>query len=163
MNIPINIFQNREENEENGYCCVICLNDIDENDENTYTIQECSHKFHSNCLISWFRTNNSSCPTCRNDISSKRKYYENNNRFKLISNYSRRKNANTYVIKLVEKYKKQKILLKESEKNLRNFKKENKSILNNINKLREKIWKNHVKLNKIKKEIISIPIIPLFM
>lgn len=35
--------------------CSICHNDLE---ENVYTVPHCEHKFHSNCIISWFRTGN---------------------------------------------------------------------------------------------------------
>jgi hypothetical protein len=41
--------------------CIICL-DID--NANSWTILQCSHKFHSQCISIWLRTNQT-CPICR--------------------------------------------------------------------------------------------------
>jgi hypothetical protein len=31
-----------------------------------YTLPECNHKYHTNCLISWFRNGDPRCPYCGN-------------------------------------------------------------------------------------------------
>ena len=48
--------------------CSICLSEIQESDE--YQLQ-CSHKFHTKCIVDWFRSDlsNGKCPLC-NDIPS---------------------------------------------------------------------------------------------
>lgn len=53
--------QNIQNINDNTYC--ICLQEINK-DDNSYIIPECQHRFHSNCVISWFRYN-SSFPYCR--------------------------------------------------------------------------------------------------
>ena len=35
-------------------------------DGDIYTLPECNHKYHSNCIITWFRTGKKSCPLCNN-------------------------------------------------------------------------------------------------
>ena len=155
---PILVFQDNTNNLEED-CCVICLNNFN-TEEPTYTIEECKHKFHTNCLLQWFRTNNNSCPTCRN-INNNPTYFERKHKFKLISNYSRRKNANTYVVSIMKKYKKQQELVKKHNLEFKNFKKEHKDIIKKYIQLRANTRKVHWKLNQIKREITDIPIIPL--
>ena len=43
--------------------CSICHDAITEN--TSYTIPECNHSFHNDCIIQWFRNYNSTCPLCR--------------------------------------------------------------------------------------------------
>ena len=45
--------------------CTICLNEF-EDDEQCHCLDECNHKFHTKCIISWFRTA-STCPNCRDN------------------------------------------------------------------------------------------------
>ena len=33
--------------------CAICREKLE---NNTYTVPECNHKFHTNCIMTWFRT-----------------------------------------------------------------------------------------------------------
>ena len=44
--------------------CPICHGDFNEND--MYILPECDHMFHTDCIISWFRQGNSTCPYCNN-------------------------------------------------------------------------------------------------
>ena len=53
---PLPIFDNIQ-NEE----CSICL-DID--NANSWTILQCSHKFHNQCISTWLQINQT-CPICR--------------------------------------------------------------------------------------------------
>lgn len=55
------------ENDENDKC-VICLDYISEN-QDTYNLS-CNHKYHTNCIVDWFRSGAKSCPCC-NDIPSR--------------------------------------------------------------------------------------------
>jgi hypothetical protein len=152
---PILVFQENL-NTIDDDCCVICLNNFNTS-ESTYVIEECKHKFHTNCLIKWFRTDNNSCPTCRNINNST--YCESKNKFKLICNYSRRKNANTYVVNLMKKYKKQQELVKKHDSEFKNFKKEHRGLIKKYIILRSKTRKQNWKLYQIKNELTHIPII----
>lgn len=51
------------DSDNDGEQCSICHINMD--DDNIYTIPECSHKFHNNCIIQWFRTGKNTCPYCR--------------------------------------------------------------------------------------------------
>lgn len=46
--------------------CVICLDNLMQKDgkSNSFSILDCRHCFHSNCLSDW-KKNNSNCPICR--------------------------------------------------------------------------------------------------
>lgn len=46
--------------------CSICKENYDESTK--YTIPECNHVFHTECIVSWFRgSNRSDCPLCRDN------------------------------------------------------------------------------------------------
>ncbi len=42
--------------------CPICHDDLDAYHE----LPECSHRFHANCIIQWFRRGRDTCPLCNN-------------------------------------------------------------------------------------------------
>ena len=44
--------------------CSICFNTIEKKDE--YILPECKHKFHTNCIMTWFRMGHNKCPLCNN-------------------------------------------------------------------------------------------------
>ena len=52
---------------EEGNLCAICLSDLD--GEETYKI-DCSHVFHTKCIIEWFRKSKGNCPLCNDNPTS---------------------------------------------------------------------------------------------
>ena len=42
--------------------CSICYENLD---ENSHTLKECNHTFHTECLIKWFRVGTHKCPYCK--------------------------------------------------------------------------------------------------
>jgi len=44
--------------------CMICKDEL--NCSQCYTLPECNHTYHTNCLITWFRNGDSRCPYCGN-------------------------------------------------------------------------------------------------
>jgi len=76
---PFNITNQLLPEDENGdggeTICVICQDDI--NSAPTYSLPECLHKYHTHCIVTWFRSqtpaneyecpnNKSNCPLCGN-------------------------------------------------------------------------------------------------
>lgn len=43
--------------------CVVCMNTLD-NDDSKYSMKQCNHKFHKNCIDQWL-IQDSRCPICR--------------------------------------------------------------------------------------------------
>ena len=50
--------------EEDQPLCLICY-DLLEN-KNNYILPECKHKYHTECIIEWFKTGDNRCPYCQN-------------------------------------------------------------------------------------------------
>ena len=44
--------------------CGICREELECGQ--CYTLPECNHRYHTNCIISWFRNGDSRCPYCGN-------------------------------------------------------------------------------------------------
>ena len=44
--------------------CMICLENL--SNEQQYSLPECSHTFHQNCIMHWFRGGSHKCPLCNN-------------------------------------------------------------------------------------------------
>ena len=43
--------------------CAICHEDME---TNIYSLPECTHKYHTNCIMHWFRAGHNTCPLCNN-------------------------------------------------------------------------------------------------
>lgn len=53
-------------------------NNLEKNDSNFLAILNCGHTFHSTCIVSWNKNNNT-CPVCRKPISEGDEGSKNNN------------------------------------------------------------------------------------
>ena len=136
----VNEVVGEEEEQEN---CAICFNVIDE--KNQYIIPECKHKFHTNCIMTWFRMGHNKCPLCNDkgvnqDIGQthltlglinnnvdeyswlyKRRVLQEN--YKKMRRLSKRKTASKHLKKSVKK-------LENQEKRLKNLSDEQKAFMN---------------------------------
>jgi len=149
--------------------CVICQQNREENDE-IHSIKECSHTFHTNCIIEWFRTGNDKCPLCRNSefcSVSPIMFYSPKSRLNFMKNYSRRKVAPEQLKNLVKSASKTnqriKSLIKERKEWSQSVEgREFASLKKIYNKLNNKIIKTKQRYRSINNDIISYPLVPLY-
>ena len=145
-------------NFQNGTCSV-CLESLE---DNTYTIPECNHQFHQNCIIEWYRTVGSDCgcPMCRSspgDNSS----YSRKGRIQLYKKISRRKTCPQIIKNLCARHtqcNKDRLTL---TRDASQFKNNHKQIFGEYRKLRNKVFKNNTKRWKTEKELDSLPLLML--
>ena len=141
--------------------CMICLEMINENDNNSYQLT-CGHIFHTKCVMDWFRSRSSSgnCPLCNDNPTSdaifygSKAYYEE--RFKQIKKYVNN-NKEDYP-ELKNDIDKIKLIEKETiklNKKKNDFLKENKEIRGTILKNQKAHWSSVRKENKEKMKIIA--------
>ena len=133
--------------------CPICHETLD---NDLYTLPECNHVYHINCIITWFRckTGNNKCPVCNNqgintlqDLNSAPWYDRilaraNYNRLRI---FSRRKDAPQGLKKKVEKLKKLEQKKRELNKEFKTFKKSKHPDMTG-----EKIGKKYITLRRKK-------------
>ena len=116
--------------------CSICLGSY-EDDEDTYILEACNHKFHTKCIINWFRQA-SSCPCCRDNTVEQFNAipaFVLRERAKELRKISRRANAPQDLKNLVERIKRSDEKLKEKNNELKEYRKEHKEILSKERKL----------------------------
>jgi len=133
--------------------CAICHEDFS---GDLYTLPECSHIFHTNCIMTWFRMNHNTCPLCNNCGVNKLKdigsvdYGIRNAAFmnyKRARAFSRKKNAPESLKKQITTLKKYEDKQKQFMKEFREFKKSIpndmtvQNILTKNRKLRMKKWR----------------------
>ena len=163
---PMDIFYDYSESSsnDNDYdnLCGICHEKFDT--EQCYTLPECNHKYHTNCIITWFRNGYQNCPHCNNNPTN---LYSNFGNTKLtlstIRNFSRNKKSPKYLksyFNKLNKYRnKHKELKKQQKIFLNNIKSDYPS--NNIKQNRNfvtKIRAVYVKICKLEFQICSLPI-----
>ena len=140
--------------EEGEETCSICLNEFGE-DEQYHTLDECNHKFHTKCIINWFRTA-STCPNCRDNTVDEINHipaFTLRERGKELRKISRKKDAPEALKKLVERLKKIETKIKELTKDQQEYRQKNKEILDTYNKLRQKKWNLHTRKYKMERLI----------
>tara|TARA_S200000501_G_scaffold368661_1_gene406849 strand:- start:33 stop:539 length:507 start_codon:yes stop_codon:yes gene_type:complete len=150
----------------NNEKCCICHESLN---DNIYSLPECNHSFHTNCIITWFRIGKNSCPLCQNSgINSLKEVQYNTNyiqrsvayeNFKNLRSYSRRKDAPLELKKKFKKLKKLEDKLKELKIEIKEFENKKvknltvKQIIKKISNYRSKRWHLMVKIKKYKQLI----------
>ena len=154
--------------------CVICLSSLsslsdengengengenNENNENNIYKLDCNHKFHTKCIMEWFRSSNGNCPLCNdnpfqqnNDYSI---FYHSNlldNRFKTIKQYSRKKEAPEKLKKEIKKFNELNKKYNDSNKKMKDFARD-PTFKELEKKNRENRKENWGKLRKVKNQ-----------
>ena len=158
--------------------CSICFENIENNE---YILPECDHKFHINCIMTWFRTGQKSCPMCRNNginsgnnssntsltqINNELTQYSWQYRRKLLNDdylkmrlLSRKKNAPENLKKKVKKLKKMENKLKLLSKEISAFRKSKQpdisvsNVITKFRKIKGKRWKLRRNIKNLKEFI----------
>lgn len=120
-----------------GTVCGICLDEVQEESIGSFPL-ECSHTFHSNCLIRWLRQGNLSCPCCRSDLHDAGECipgYTLRERASYLRQFARRASAPRDLKRLVERVKKSEEKEREIAKNLSEWRRANKEVIKTQNKL----------------------------
>ena len=145
FNITDQLIPENNANGEPETICVICQEDI--NSAQSYELPECKHRYHTHCIVTWFRSqmindyditsNYSACPLCGNKginyvTSSKkarhRRYRPHSIksaesiRKKFIMNYAKKNKIPSQLTKLIEQEKNTKLKLEKVVKELKELK-----------------------------------------
>ena len=137
--------------------CVICLSQLGDDD---YSL-DCDHKYHTKCIIEWFRKGNSACPLCNdNPFAEQQSYYYGNplinERCSLIRRkFGRKKDCPPTLKKAIDKLRELETKQKDADKILKDFK--NDPIVKEYREKGMKLRKDRYKYNpKIRNQKIKI-------
>ena len=126
--------------------CSICQGDLT---SDIYTLPECNHKFHTNCIIHWFRAGKNKCPLCMNQGIN----YQQAEQYINEANYVSRKIWENYYNTAV-RYSKRKDADKEISKKVKSIQKTMEEFKNKKKEYNE--WLNQVSDGQLtNKEIIA--------
>lgn len=87
--------------------CVICLETL--GSKPTYSLPECNHTFHQNCIMHWFRQGNFKCPLCNEkgalytQQDAGMAWYRDRDKYKVLRRFARKKNAPAPLKKYIAK------------------------------------------------------------
>lgn len=146
----------------NEILCPICLDAIDYNTKINgkypYTLPECNDTFHAECIVHWFRSGRPDCPCCREKgkgVNSPLALSD----WKVVSNYSRRKDAPVEMKQYMKKYKTQKNRIDELTAEIAHTKNQTgiyKELNGKVRELSRKRWYSRRKMFIIKKQICNL-------
>ena len=137
--------------------CAICLCEMTD-DENTYTIPECNHKFHTNCALQWYRqTEQTNCPLCRSNPNDLFGLGNRNGRIKLWKRLGRRKSCPKHVKKALDKLKRAKEISTKASKEFAEFKREHKEFMKTFSKLRNNKWNKWRGVSRAERDMDALP------
>ena len=165
-NKTICMFNNKNADNVNDICA-ICHEKL--NSEQTFEIPECNHVFHSNCLLQWFRTGELRCPYCNSSCQSDENSHwkERKIKYKVITDYCRRKDANKEIVKKVNcirNLEKKSKTINNEIKNINSQTGEYKVLKRNIRILNDKRWNLKRKIREKKQELLyTVNIMPFFI
>ena len=171
--------------------CVICQDILDNGQEQIHILPECSHSFHTNCIITWFRdSTQTNCPCCGDlGINKTTKNEDVHNQYsnrdgriwrfscvyqmksplyKMLQNYTKRKDCPKELVKLFDKmsiYKKDMDLLKTE---IKAYTKERdsktyKDVQETNRNFEKRRTKLRGKMREITSSILKYPIVPLIL
>jgi hypothetical protein len=152
--------------------CTVCYTRFDEVQEDTHILSECGHKFHTSCIINWFRSDsNATCPLCRDDNYTRvgiTDNYDSKSRLALVLNYGRRLEAPVDLKKRISSLNKDKDKLqiaKELKKSWTNSEKGKHfhALWKEHRDIESKIWRIKRRIRTKESEIRVYPILPIFV
>ena len=148
--------------------CTICLGELQVSDKSIHTL-ECSHTFHTECIMKWFRHTISvgNCPLCNDNPNYTEQHYPTyfhyshffiNERIKNLKKMGRKKYSppqlKKEIQKLIEQEKERRELVKSrnvflKRPEIKEYKKLDRSKANSV-------WKQDSKIYKQKNKIIAM-------
>tara|TARA_Y100000768_G_scaffold388935_1_gene388929 strand:+ start:565 stop:1134 length:570 start_codon:yes stop_codon:yes gene_type:complete len=181
-----NVFNQQLLNED---MCVICQENL--SNGQTYTLPECKHTFHTNCIVTWFRHRPSSndefspdgaCPCCSNRginyIAKTRRYWRRSqtkcefskSRLKLMREEEKKTTCPKELKRLFNRLRQEKENLVNLKKEYQDYKKQiketNVNFLEAKNKMsnyRNSQWKIEGSIRSLMDTIIYFPIINIII
>ena len=148
--------------------CPICQEDLPERAENDAELPachtlECGHRYHTGCIVPWFRSGQNTCPMCRGEPRVKFGYLDTMTRCSMLRRMARRKNAPDRLKRKVAKIRQKEEEAREYAKTKRVFLQTTCGDLNpstTVSELisqskrhRRTMWTKRVRIGRLKREL----------
>lgn len=128
--------------------CVICTEELG---ENACSLDGCTHRYHNECIIRWFRAGHKECPQCRHvEIP---RFVNMKDRVTLLRRKARRKDAPKELKRIVDKIKEKETEIREAAKEHREFVNKNKEVISRFTKHRMTQWRRKWRLKDLKRDL----------
>ena len=140
--------------------CSICFGELGDDETQHYTVPGCNHKFHTACIIPWFRVSDGSCPYCRSNDQEGHWTHFISSRANIVKTWkrlARRKECPEFIKKKCAKITAAKKEVTECSKENTAFRKENKEVIKTYTSNRRKLWHKRRKHRMLERELIDLP------
>ena len=159
--------------------CIICQESFCDSSQQTYEIPECKCKFHTNCIVTWFRCGSNRCPLCGNrginnvggdNDDCNRWWPVNETKLSIIRAYSKKKEAPKPLIQAFKKLndiqEKRSLLSKEKTEFQQMIKDKAVNYAESrakIRKFKRELWSYDRNIRKKKRDINDFPVHPIII
>lgn len=135
--------------------CSICYENLD--DQSSYTL-ECNHKYHTKCIMKWFRNLNSKCPLCNDEKldTSNMSYQVKLETISEIKKFGKRKKCPKNIKDQIKNISKLKSEYRNWKQEFSEFKKDNNELLKKYDKMVIKRYNFERKIRQADHKLLSI-------
>ncbi len=138
--------------------CTICQDVMGE--DGVHTLSECGHRFHTHCVVRWFRSNGS-CPLCRGEPEIHMCRLDTIARYKMLRRKSRARAAPAALKTFVKRIQKVERTLAAKRKALRDLRGTSASaldgtvrdMLKEVSKARNAVFNTNLRLRRLKRAL----------
>ena len=158
------------------FICPICQ---ESTDLPKFRLPECSHEFHTECIVHWFRQGERRCPMCNNEGHTSQQevnnipeiyvssYYGSRSKVQFLKKYARRRNCDPLLKEYIEKLKKLteklKTIKKEESEFKNNFNGNFKELKKKESSIRQKMRRVGGQIRVLEREMCNFPISQLIV
>lgn len=143
--------------------CTICRENMDLSSSKIYTLPECGHKYHLECIMTWWRSPQDYleartfglCPLCRQGPKKVISWRQRRGRVSYFKRMGRKKCVHPLLRKALNRYKKSEKHRNDARKELWDWKRKYKDIFSKERKLSTKYWHKKMALDKVADELAS--------
>ena len=145
--------EEEEEEEERGAPhCVICA---EANPEQQWHVLDCTHGFHTGCIMQWFRQGGSECPLCRRESGEGDGLFMMDimARASFLRQKSRCKSAPKDLVRIVKSLQKKEEKDRAARKEYRAFRRISREFFKEERRLRNKKWRTWQQVRMQKRKL----------
>lgn len=126
--------------------CTICLGPFAEEPTKAKHSLSCGHTYHTECILTWFRAGNPSCPLCRDEADST-PIVTPSEAVRQLKKISKRKSAPSRLKRSVKRLQKAEEQHARAKRALHTFEQEHAAVLKEVGRKRRKLDKSEQKIS----------------
>ncbi|MBT97150.1 MAG: hypothetical protein CL902_00785 [Dehalococcoidia bacterium] len=135
--------------------CAICH---EAQDDRTSTALECGHRFHTPCIMTWFRSGNSTCPLCRSEPETHISFLDTRARYTILRRMSRNRSAPPALRSAVARLRQLEEAMRQDSRRRTEFHRRNRQVIRELRRCTRRRWTLRRRVRHLQREIGMMPI-----